>query len=195
MNKANSILGIIKRNFKYLSFEAFVSVYKAMVRPHLEYAVQLWSPYRKSYIEDIEKVQIRATKLIPGMRNVAYEERLRKLKLPTLKYRRLRGDIIEMFKIARGLYSVGTTVHLEFASYVSTRGNCYKLLTQRTVYDLRKYFFVNRIEGLWNSLPNHVVTSPNLNIFKNRLDAFISNQEIMYDWKSEISGTGNRSFE
>ena len=70
-----------------------------MVRPHLEYANSVWCPYKKGDIEDIEKVQKRATKLVISLKHLPYVDRLQQLKLPTLKYRRLRGDMIEIFKI------------------------------------------------------------------------------------------------
>ena len=65
-----------------------------MVRPHLEYANSVWCPYKKGDIAGIEKVQKRATKLVISLKHLSYIERLRRLKLPTLKNRRLRGDII-----------------------------------------------------------------------------------------------------
>jgi ribonuclease P/MRP protein subunit RPP40 len=104
INKAYrpSMLGLMERNFGNLSEFAFVSLYKSLVRPHLEYAVNVWSPYRLAYIEDLEKVQMRATKLIHKIKKMPYAERLKRLKLPTMKYRRLRGDTIETFKVVHG---------------------------------------------------------------------------------------------
>jgi len=64
INTAYAMLGIIKRNFIYLSEEAFVSLYKTLVRSHLEYANSVWNPYRMGLIKDLEKVQMRATKLV-----------------------------------------------------------------------------------------------------------------------------------
>jgi len=98
INKAYSILGIIKRNFIHLDINSFVLLYKAMVRPHLEYANSVWCPYKKGDIEIIEKVQKRArpTKLIISLKKLSYVERLKQLQLPTLKYRRLRGDMLEL---------------------------------------------------------------------------------------------------
>ena len=91
INKAYSMLGIIKRNFKYLDSKSFVMLYKSMVRNYLEYAVSVWSPSKKGVIEMIEKVQKRATKMIANCKDLCYINRLELLKLPTLKYRRLRG--------------------------------------------------------------------------------------------------------
>ena len=67
-----------------------------MVRTQLDYASSVWAQYKKKHIDMIENVQKRATKQIPGMKNLPYEERLRKLELPTLSYIRLRGDMIEV---------------------------------------------------------------------------------------------------
>ena len=68
----------------------FLMLYKALVRPHLEYANSVWNPYKKKNITALENVQRRATKLIPGLKDMTYEHRLRKLKLPTLAYRSFR---------------------------------------------------------------------------------------------------------
>ena len=76
----------------------FVKLYKAFVRPHLEYAQVIWSPHLKRHIDIVENVQIRATKLVDGLQNLDYRERLQRLNLQTLAFRRLRGDIIEMHK-------------------------------------------------------------------------------------------------
>jgi hypothetical protein len=104
INKANSCLGIIKRNFIYLDKEAFVMLYKSMVRSHLEYCNSVWHPYKQGLIKDLEKVQMRATKLVLSVKYLSYKDRLKKLKLPTLKFRRIRGDIIEMYKILSDKY-------------------------------------------------------------------------------------------
>jgi len=87
VNKVYSILGIIKRNFQHVDKDAFVLLYKALVRSHLEYANKVWSPYKQYLIEEVEKVQKRTTKLIHGCKHLPYAEILKYLKLPTLKYR------------------------------------------------------------------------------------------------------------
>jgi len=95
---ANAIVGQIRSSFTYLDRDTFKRLYTALVRPHLEYALAVWSPYLAKHINMIESVQMRATKLVDSMGEMEYEDRLRNLKLPTLKYRRRRGDMIEIFK-------------------------------------------------------------------------------------------------
>ena len=77
---------------------SFIKMFCALVRPHLEYARTVWAPHLQKYIDAIEKVQIRATKLVDGLKSLDYEERLKKCGLTTLLCRRLRGDMIEVYK-------------------------------------------------------------------------------------------------
>ena len=96
--KANAIMGMIRRSFTFLDCNLFKKLYVAFVRPHLEYGQAVWSPRLVKYTNMLEEVQVRATKLVNGLRGLEYSERLRKLDLPTLAYRRTRGDQIELFK-------------------------------------------------------------------------------------------------
>ena len=84
-----------------------------MVRSHFEYAGALWNPNRKGDIKRLEKVQMRATKLVNNVKHLSYENRLKELKLPTLKYRRLRGDMIEVYNIIHGKYDKTCSLELE----------------------------------------------------------------------------------
>jgi len=93
------MLGLIKRNFSFMSSDVFRLLYFALVRSHLEYANSVWCPHNKEEIENIEKVQMRATKLVYSVKHLNYEERLKQLRIPTLKYRRIRGNLIEVYKI------------------------------------------------------------------------------------------------
>ena len=100
---ANKMTGVIKRNFKYMGEEIFLNLYKTLVRPHLEYSSVVWDPITLRDQRRIEGVQRRATKLIPNMEELNYEQRLVKLGLPSLQYRRTRADMIQVYKIVTGL--------------------------------------------------------------------------------------------
>ena len=82
-----------------------VPLYEAIVRPHLEYCIHAWNPYLRKYIDMLEKIQ-RATILIPGLRDLRYEERLKECGLTALETRRLRGDQIEVFTILNGYENI-----------------------------------------------------------------------------------------
>ena len=99
VNKANSMLGMIRIGFTCLDVEIFKLVYPVLVRPLLEYCVQIWSPHKVKYIDQIENVQKRAVNMVPGMGNMTYEEKLVKLDISKLVERRFRGDMIETHKI------------------------------------------------------------------------------------------------
>ena len=86
---------MMRRNIKWKDKDVIVRLYKAMMRPKLEYCVQAWSPNLLKDIELLERVQRRATKMIDGYRQLSYEERLRKRGLTTLVEIRVRGDLIE----------------------------------------------------------------------------------------------------
>jgi hypothetical protein len=193
IKRANSMLGMIKRNFKNLTTNAYLLLYKSLVRSHLEYAEAVWSPYRVKDIEKIERVQMRAVKFITRNNGQSYEDRLRTLKLPTLRFRRVRGDMIEVFKIVNGVCDSSTSVQIDKSIYGSTRGNSLRLRKVHVNYDLRKFCFSNRVIDLWNCLSDDVVSAPSVNAFKGRLDKFWSGQCMWYDWRSDITGVGSRS--
>ena len=94
VKKANRVLGCLARTFRYLNKDTFLLLYKALVRPHLEYASYVWCPHLKKDRDLIEQVQRRATRLVPETKGLPYNSRLIELQLPTLNYRRQRTDII-----------------------------------------------------------------------------------------------------
>ena len=85
VNKTYSILGIIKRNFQHVDKDAFVLLYKALIRSHLEYANTVWSPYKQYLIEEVEKVQKRATKLVHGCKHLPYVLKIEVLEIANIK--------------------------------------------------------------------------------------------------------------
>jgi len=93
--------------------------------------------------------------------------------LPTLKYMRLRGDMIEVFKIMHNLYDTEVSPELRYYPKSNTGGNKYKLLHHAFHYDTQKYSFTARIVNIWNSLPNSVVDADTVCLFKARLPYFL----------------------
>jgi Reverse transcriptase (RNA-dependent DNA polymerase)/Endonuclease-reverse transcriptase len=186
INKAYQMIGIVSRNFKGIDKDSFKLIYKSLIRSQLEYASVIWNPYKKYLVDDLEKVQKRATKLVKGIRKFSYKERLVYLQLPTLKFRRIRGDMIEVYKIVTGKYDNSVTPAIPRSEIVKTRGNSMKLSTQRSRYDIRKYSFTVRIVSLWNSLPDDVVLADSVNSFKNKLDRHWMNEDMYYDYDINI---------
>jgi len=105
--KANQMLGMIKRSFNYLDMSTVKLLYVCMIRPHLEDGNVVWHPRFKKDMNLLVNVQHRATRMIPGFRNLSYEERLRRLDLPTLTYRRLG----EMLRLSLANNSSSTSPH------------------------------------------------------------------------------------
>ena len=192
INKASSIMAVIRRSFVSLNGVNFVPLYKSLVRSHLEYASCIWSPYKKKHIEAIERVQRRATKQLPGMKDLPYPERLKILKLPTLMYRRARGDMIETYKLLHdkyyGEYSQLVRLHASHISKEGTRGHSFKLCQEGSKLNLRRQSFPVRITKVWNQLPNSVVTAPNVNTFKNRLDRHWRVEDFLYNHEAPVPG-------
>ena len=112
VNKANQIMGIIRRTMVYLDKHNFNLFYKSLVRPHFEYGNVVWSPFFKSDIALIENVQRRATRYVPDINKLEYQERLEALSLPTLQHRRFRVDMIETYKITHGHFEDNCVKHL-----------------------------------------------------------------------------------
>ena len=170
--KAQKILGYIKRQFKSRKKETILTLYNALVRPHLEYAGQFWAPSMRKDIERLEAVQARATKLIPSIRHLGYHRRLARLNLYSLEKRRLRGQLIETFKILKGIDNIDSRQLFKLSNN-QTRSNGWKLDLKRFKTNHCGNFFTYKIPSYWNRLPANVVDSVTLDQFKNRLDKVI----------------------
>ncbi|XP_060577593.1 uncharacterized protein LOC132734763 [Ruditapes philippinarum] len=173
INKGNKITGLMRRTFLHFTVKSFGKLFKTLVRPHLEYGNIIWNPRFKKDINAIESVQRRATKLVGQLRNLSYEQRLKTLKLPSLAYRRFRGDMIEVFKLLHHKEDINYEVFFELNNNANTRGHGYKLKVKSCRTEIRKHFFSLRVISDWNNLPEVVVNAPSLNSFKNRLDKFM----------------------
>ena len=155
--KANRLLGMIYRNISYKSPKSQVvmkRLYKQLVRPHLEHACQAWSSWLRKDIELLESVQRRATRMIDGFRELSYQERLRRLHLTTLERRRARGDVIETFKILKGIDDVDYNHFFNIDENLhNTRGHQLKLRRAHTRLNVRKNYFSCRAVSLFNAVP------------------------------------------
>ncbi len=160
VNKANRQIGLIRRSFDALDAESFIMLYKSMARTHLEYCNAVTYPVFDCQAKLLESVQRRATKLVPGLKDLSYEERLKKLDLPSLYYRRARGDIIEAYKYLHGIYKVADCPLVLDDNPASTRGHSLKLKKARCNKSSTQKFFKHRVVDAWNSLPEDIVTAP-----------------------------------
>ena len=157
--KANRIVGLIRKNFDFLDAETVVALHCSLVRPILEYAVQSWCPYLVKDIEELEKVQSRVTRLVPGFQDMSSEARLKKLELPSLLERRQRGDLIEVYKILNGYEGTDYTKFFKLRKG-PTRGHPWKLeKNEHFSSQVREGWFTSRVVNPWNILLTNVVNA------------------------------------
>ena len=182
--KALRMLGAINRNVSYKSGEVITKLYCAYVRPHLEYCVQAWSPTYEKDCWLLERVQKRATKMVRGISTLEYEDRLRTLNLFSLKYRRLRGDLIETYKFVNGQDIGYLKGMFEFSRQIRGRDHQHKLIIKQSRTRLRQSFFSRRVVGHWNKLPESVTSAASLASFKKRLDEYYMESGLVhkYNW-------------
>ena len=151
----------------YTTIRAFTTY----VRPLLEYATCIWSPQHVTAVRQIESVQRRFTKRLPGLKHLSYDDRLVVLGIEKLELRRLKQDLIMAYKILFGLLDVDAnelfTVH---KTNYDTRGHAHKLLQGHCRTDVRKHFFTERVVKIWNSLPAEEANFCNVKVFSNFLD-------------------------
>ena len=159
------VLHLVKRAFICFDIEIFNIVYNTYIRPHLEYCVQAWSSYYTTYILMLQKVQRRATKLVIGLKEFAYEERLTQLKLYRLEERRLQ-DLTETFKLLTGKENIDPDQIFNI-NLNNLRGHSKKLNKQQCMKLCGRQFFCQRVVDVWNSLSNNIISAPSTNIKKN----------------------------
>ena len=164
VKKANCVLGCLARTFRHLNKDTFLLLYKAMVRPLLEYTSCVWCPHLK-----------RMTSLSkPEIKELPCNSRQKELQLPTLKYRRQRTNVIQTFKIVKGIDSVNQDCRclqrpskLMFQNVSGiTRGHSEKLQTQRATGYRHHFFFSTPVVKMWNSLSDDTVQAGTINEVK-----------------------------
>ena len=156
-NKANKMLGLIRKSFIYLDGPTMKKLYTSLVRPILEYGNVVWAPTLKRDQQMIENIQRQTTKLVPELKDLEYGDRLRVLKLQSLYFRRARGDMIETYKYLHRIYKVDRMPQ-ELDNNTVTRGHNLKLKKERVTARQRRHYFRHRVVNRWNTLTEYVVS-------------------------------------
>ena len=174
--KANTISHIILKSFKSNNTQLLVNLFKTYVRPLTEYNTSSWSPYLRSDIQEMESVQRKFTRNICQRANLTfsnYEERLLKLKLESLESRRIKRDLILLYKIIHNIVDVDAKNFFMFSSlggYNLRRHQLHINRKPKTKTLRRENFFTYRVIKFWNDLPEEIVMSQTLAIFKTKLN-------------------------
>jgi ribonucleases P/MRP protein subunit RPP40 len=156
----------------------FVQLYKQYVRPHLEFAVQAWSPWHQADKDALEKVQRRAIGMVSGLQSRVYEDRLRELKLTTLEERRHQADMQLMHKIMSGASQLDRSVWFRpvAAAAARTRQHADPLNVQPNHgrLEIRQNFFSVRAGEQWNAVPADIKRARTATAFKRAYATFRS---------------------
>ena len=152
---------------------------KTLVRPHLEYCAQSWSPYYRKDIIKLERVQKRFTRMLSGLGGLSCKVRLNRLGLFSLERRRLRSDLIDVCKIMRGRDKVDSQYLFPKVAESKTRGHRFMVRGERYKSVQRGNFFTQRVVSVWNKLPEVVVEAGTLLSFKKRLDSYMGKMGIV----------------
>jgi len=142
------------KTFQYIYCNTFINLYKAFVRPVLEYGNIIWGP---KYITDqrsVEKVQRRATKLTHGLYDMPYSDHLAALNLPSLQYRRFQGDMIALYQLLHKHFNIDTSELFTAATTTTTRGHNLKLFKFPAT---TSHFFSIRSINYWNNLLDYII--------------------------------------
>ena len=172
--KTSRLLGFLCRLFGRFSPATLTMVFNTYLRPTMEYGVQAWSPWLRKDSNLLQRIYHRTTKLVDGVRGLSYPERIKRLKLFDFDYRRIRGDLILLYHI------IHTENHplrelFKRCPPCATRSNSLALVIPHSRLNCRRYFYAVRVCFNWNMLPDSVVTSTNVHIFKTKLDEHLYN--------------------
>ena len=172
VSKAYSRSGLIFRGFATRNSTVLLRAFTTYVRPLLEYCTPVWSPYQAMDVLKIEKVQKRFTKRIPSLKYRTYAERLAFLSLETLELRRLKFDLIMVYKICNDLVDLQFDDFFTLPNVSSTRNGIYSLFKTRARTSIRQHTFNLRVVNVWNALPINVQSASSLHQFKQGLGSF-----------------------
>ena len=188
ISNANRKLGMLRNTFEYFNKDIAKILYPSLVRSKLEFGHAVWNPYLKGDIDDLEDVQKRATNT-SDLRHLSYENRLQRLNLTSLYTRRIRGDLIQVYKIINKFDKIEWNPSNKIIQIsddeVGEMGRRNKYRLEREIVKncpQRHNFLLNRTAPIWNQLPNEIVYAKSINSFKHRIDNFIGTEK----WKSLV---------
>ena len=184
-HKGHFIANSIFSAFQTRSTEFLTQMFKTYVRPTLEYATEVWSPIEIGDIDLIERVQRRFTKRIPSVRHLPYPERLRELDLVSLEERRIKADLIQMFKMSKGMSFLKFDDLFERVSERARLRYPNRVRPQPARNRIRKQCFSVRTVHPWNHLDSELSSSTKLSTFRNKLHCV--------DFSSFLCGSGVKS--
>jgi len=175
--------GWLSRNLTTRDRYVVIRVYKALIRPTLEYASSVWSPSRVGMTDRLEQVQKKITKLVA--RNVgSYPDRLRSLKLPSLRWRRNYLDLLKVFQIIHGDQQFRKQLFTLSAEITDSnlRRHRFAIYKGKVRTDLFKHHFTNRVVDQWNTLPGELLDVPGFKSFKSKLKVHLLSHASPYEY-------------
>ena len=173
-NKGKKMAGFVLRIIHSRSEDVVMLLYKTYVRPHLEYACSVWSPYQINKIQELESIQRTVRNRIEGLSEMNYNQRLQKLNLFSLQRRRERYDIIHIWKIQQGI--IPNDLELMFYETPRQGWKCRRKSLpkrERRLSTLKFHSFSSRAASLFNSVPKSIKESKTIANFKLKLDKYL----------------------
>jgi hypothetical protein len=164
---AQGVLYQLRKNFHFRDSNIFVRLYKQYVRPHLEFATPVWSPWQETDKQVLETVQKKFVNMIAGLQPGTYEEKCKELNLDTLEVRRNIQDMAQAYKMIQGNEKLKANIfnHVDGGRTRQDADNL-NLKHGQARLDIRKNFFSQRIIKKWNEIPGDVKRAKNVKIFK-----------------------------
>ena len=178
VNKGFQKLGLIQKIFQDRSPKSILRLYTSFIRPTLEYSSLLWNPYSIGYISKMERVQRRMCRILPCVRHLGYKDQVKTLGLLSLRARRLRFQLITMYRIYKNFVDINFSNFFNISKSCRTRGHNAKVDTKHAKNNYRLNFFTVSAISLWNRLPQELIDAPTVNNFKIGLVSFFTREDI-----------------
>lgn len=172
--KANRQLGLIAKVFSLKNQQGIIHLYKTFVRPHLEYNSFIWSPGSKKNDKLLEKVQKKMCNILYGKRSSNYEDKLKKAGLLSLRARRIRDQLITVYKLKNGLIDLDFNDFFQPHPFKKTRGNTFKLTVPKSKTKIRQHFFTCSVVKHWNSLKSTDINVRSVASFNKRVIRYLA---------------------